>query len=282
MQMTNNEKSAILKILLLEIKKDTEKPNRLEGSSRSFWSRVRLLNWNYLAHNPAPAFAVFVLMLIFSGGGITYAAYRSLPGQFLYPLKVGFIEEIPAFLAVSSGSKARWETLRASERLQEAENLAIAGELDTAKAQEIQKDFDRHIARVDRWNKKATAEKIQLQDETDTLLVRMNAITKDADLARIKVQVAKADEDVGFAAEATRDSAAAKISQVQNRVAEMNKKDLQNGTLNKVNARLSVAGRVMIEAKAKYAAKSHKDAFVLFQEALTIANEAEALLGNSN
>jgi hypothetical protein len=73
----------------------------------------------------ATGFATVALLL----GGVTYAAEGSMPGNSLYSVKVSVNEEVLGWFAFGDEAKAVWEARRAERRLEEAEQLAVAGDL---------------------------------------------------------------------------------------------------------------------------------------------------------
>lgn len=69
--------------------------------------------------------AVLFLSLLVSG--TSYAAEGSLPGDFLYPIKVNMNEEVRGLFVFSVNARAGWEVARVERRLEEAEHLAVRG-----------------------------------------------------------------------------------------------------------------------------------------------------------
>src|SRR5688572_6369383 len=96
------------------------------------------------------AMSVFSLALAFlvSAGSVSYAAEGSLPGDVLYPVKVGINEEVRAKLAPTARARAAWETERAERRLAEAEVLATRGELGPQTRVALEAEFRRHAGRA--------------------------------------------------------------------------------------------------------------------------------------
>ena len=101
--------------------------------------------------HPAP---IMLIAAVLISGGVSYAAEGSLPGDLLYPVKLGVNEEVGAWAAFSAESSAHWEVKRAERRLEEAETLAAQGNLDVNVSAAIEEKFERHAAKVkDRINK---------------------------------------------------------------------------------------------------------------------------------
>lgn len=70
-----------------------------------------------------------LIAALFVGGGVSYAAEGALPGDFLYPVKVSFNEEVRGSFAVTPEARAVWNTKRVERRLKEAVELASSGAL---------------------------------------------------------------------------------------------------------------------------------------------------------
>jgi hypothetical protein len=82
--------------------------------------------------------AGILIALLLAGGGTSYAAQNAVPGDVLYPVKVGVNENVRTALAFSSRDKAAVETELITERLEEAQRLAAEGKLDAKAEAEIQ------------------------------------------------------------------------------------------------------------------------------------------------
>lgn len=106
---------------------------------------------------PRYRYAVVVLVVIIIialTGGTTYAAEQTLPGDFLYPVKIHVNEEIKAALTFSPEKKTEWEARRAERRLEEVERLAARGALKVEVRAQIEEQFVKHANRVQKRIKK--------------------------------------------------------------------------------------------------------------------------------
>ncbi len=113
----------------------------------------RLMVWNSqrsivkrLFLYPMPIVLIIALLL---GGGATFAAEQSLPGDILYPVKINVNEGVRSLFAVSDDSEARLQADLAERRLEEAEKLASDGRLDDDVRARIEANFENHAARVE-------------------------------------------------------------------------------------------------------------------------------------
>ncbi len=95
-----------------------------------------------------PLFAgVTVLVLI--GGSTSFAAEGALPGDILYPVKVGLNEKVRAIVAFTPEAKADWNTSRVERRLEEAEKLTARGAVSEDTNAKIAAQFDESAERVE-------------------------------------------------------------------------------------------------------------------------------------
>jgi hypothetical protein len=87
-----------------------------------------------------------VVTFLIVGTGVTFAAQSALPGEKLYPIKVGVNEKVLGLFAVSPSSKAEMEAHFAAERLEEAQILFTQERLDDETRVELQTNFKNHMA----------------------------------------------------------------------------------------------------------------------------------------
>lgn len=95
-----------------------------------------------------------ILLGVLSFGGISLATQDSLPGDFLYPLKVNVNEELEGLLTLNKEAKINFEAKRAARRLEEAEKLDSAGRLDEEIKYKIESDFEKHSDKVNKETRK--------------------------------------------------------------------------------------------------------------------------------
>lgn len=90
---------------------------------------------------PLPA---ALILFLFLGSGVSYAAEGAVPGSPLYGVKTGVNEEVRTALAFSSSAKAQWEARLAERRLEEAEKLSARGALSADVAESLAARFEAH------------------------------------------------------------------------------------------------------------------------------------------
>lgn len=268
LRLTHEEKTSIKASLLSVIESN---PFYTPISSSSTPISIKI-SWSALisqyVRQPIPAMLGIVLIIAASGGSITYAAKDSLPGEFLYSVKVSVLEEVPVLLAFSYESKAKWEALRAERRLAEAEALAVTGTLDPEAARKIAEDFSKHVARIDRWNKEAHESHNELADNMQTVLIRMQAV------AEVTPALANTEGDAQFAAEAMRDTARASIDGLRAELRESHELSAEESRI--IRIRLNAAERAFREGDFHLESNELGQAYILYQEAKLIIDRTEA------
>lgn len=83
---------------------------------------------------------------IVASSGISYAASRSVPGDLLYPIKVGVNEKVMGYMAFSSKSKAEVQVDLAERRLEEAVKLQQGSDTDAQMWVDLRTNFNTHVA----------------------------------------------------------------------------------------------------------------------------------------
>jgi hypothetical protein len=90
------------------------------------------------------AFVIFILAA--STGGVAYASGAALPGDILYPVKVGFVEPLESAILTDTRSRATWNAILAERRLAEAASLAISDTLTEESRSYLEERFAYHAA----------------------------------------------------------------------------------------------------------------------------------------
>lgn len=139
--LTDAEKSAAKRSVLNFISQNPVRPGvqpRLGYGSNIFLTKLSFV----------PSMAILLIFTIMVGGGVAVGAEKAMPGDVLYPVKIGVNEEVQGWLKVSEESKANWEIERAQRRLEEAEELADEGSLNAEASENIEANFEAHAERV--------------------------------------------------------------------------------------------------------------------------------------
>jgi len=90
----------------------------------------------------------FAILIVAVGtGGVAYASHDALPGDTLYPVKVGVVERLESAMLYDAKTRATWNAILAERRLSEAAALAVRGELDEETRLKLEERFEYHAAR---------------------------------------------------------------------------------------------------------------------------------------
>lgn len=252
---------------------------------------------------PMPAF-LSILFILGVSGGASLAAESALPGDLLYPVKVGINEEVRAVVSFSAETKANWDTRRLERRLEEAEKLAHKKEFNAEARANIEKNFEAHAERVEKriteFESKGKAdaaadlssnfevslgahERILTKidgEEVNKFLPKVRAKKGSAALLRVKMEARVSDESSTkgkSAAEGRGKSAKHKIVEIKAFIEKIRMRLGAEATAD-AEARLEEAQKVWAEGKMKVDTKAYGEAFVLFQRAHRIAQEAKLLI----
>ncbi|OHA48812.1 MAG: hypothetical protein A2806_03900 [Candidatus Terrybacteria bacterium RIFCSPHIGHO2_01_FULL_48_17] len=275
-------------------------PVRDMAPRRPLWQRSPFYLFNVKPQFVMPFILAFVILFAV-GGGASFAAENSLPGEMLYPVKVNINEEVHAAFAFSQEAKIEWEAERAARRLNEAEQLAQRGEFDAEVFAQIEQRFAVHAERV-RFRIEAMGSRgetgvaaqwsshfeVSLQaherilsrlagEETSDLLVSVRENKETASSQREELEEGIAENPQVQAA------AEGRLGAIENKIAEARKfLERQSGRLGEgvtadAQARLQVAEDAIAEGKTKMDAGEFAEAFRLFQKAHRIAQEAQLL-----
>jgi hypothetical protein len=145
-----------------------ERAVRVEPDSRHIFQKplIMLRRFKFM-----PYIATIMLVALF-GGGTSVAAQSSLPGDFLYPVKIQINEEVRSFLAFSPESKVRVEIDRVQARLEEAETLMKKGKFDTEARQSVESNLVDRVSAISykisdiKTNNQELAESLKSEYET--------------------------------------------------------------------------------------------------------------------
>ncbi len=125
-----------------EMRKSLINTMETTSSRPRIYRQARALSWSYLSMRVSVA----SLLVLFLGAGTSFAAQSAVPGDALYPIKVGVNEKVEIFLARSQKALAEVTAKHALTRLTEAETLASEGKLDPKKKSEVEQRFYKNVA----------------------------------------------------------------------------------------------------------------------------------------
>lgn len=142
-----------------------------------WWQLPRLLN---LFSQRRYQLAMASLLLLLLGGEYLVAANVSMPGDLLYPVKLGFNEQIKGVISFSDEEKSKIYIELAEKRLLEAEQIEYRDEASSKNSELLEKNFaknsEKAIEAIKRVESKQKKEEIATKFE-ESLIIRHNALT---------------------------------------------------------------------------------------------------------
>ncbi|MDP2593713.1 MAG: DUF5667 domain-containing protein [bacterium] len=251
--------------------------------------------------------SIAIIIAIILGGGASFAAESSLPGDTLYPVKIGINEEVRSFAAFSSESQARWDARRAERRLEEAEKLAVSGNLDSETRVKIESRFENHARDFEKFAEKAEVKNgarvgIELHSEfegtlnaheslltniasaesgakgeVESILVKVRAGLQTSAQSRGEAE-AKVSSETGAefkaAAEGKLKAAENKIEEVRNFIEKIDS-SVSGETETSADIKIGEAEEILARGKAELEAGEYGKAFVSFGDVIRAAQEAK-------
>lgn len=293
----------------------TVEPGSLEGSAA--WSKLNIFNKAGILFSlrfRLNKMAIVLIVALLIAGGATVSAENALPGDILFPVKISVNEKARALFALSDEAKAKVEVKLAERRLEEAAKLAAEGRLNADAGAQVELNFEEFADRVEtRIEKmkvegkanaaleatsnfeaaleahKAILEKlVEIKADTDVgvNLIPIKAVVelklKEANESKVKVEKeikGQVGADVKAAAEGKLTAATNKLAEARAFI-DRAKADLGAEAAAKAEAKLKAAESALAEGKTKLEAGAFGEAFILFQEAHRIAQEAKLKVEN--
>ncbi|GEM_PF-2189283 len=265
-------------------------------------------------YNLTPMPIMLLLTILFSGG-ISYAAEGALPNDLLYPIKISVNEPVRGFATFGEKAKADWQTRLAQRRLEETETLASNGSLDEETQARLQTNFKIYADRVtnriatieakDNGNAKAIADItanfetslraheqifLKISEENPSIKPHISDFVKkiktEADTtAKIRINALEnisQKNDAKFSEEAKneRELAQHSIDTTENLFTSMRAQlDLSIATSTEI--KIQHAKKALADGDVQMDAQTYGSAFVFFQQAQSLANEAYLLINAS-
>ncbi len=123
----------------------------------------------------ATTIPVAICLALVLGGGLSFEAEKSLPGDFLYPLKTDFNERLLGVVAVTPQAQALLQAQLADRRLSEVEALTAENKLGATTSAELMSAFESHAAAAEQSISALTAAG-DAHDATDVSVALTSAI----------------------------------------------------------------------------------------------------------
>lgn len=188
-RMTSEEKKHILQNVLSS--HSVSKQPVL--SPWTFFSFTSSFQKNFVYYGVLPILFVFVI-----SGGAVFASQSSLPGDIFYPIKVNLVEPIRVALISSPKEKVVFQASLATERLIEAETLAVNGKLDKSKEEQLNKILEKNTAVFN--TAVSNLRNVDSSENVDNIVTsfqaNMNAHAQVLDLINSDKNARKQNEDI--------------------------------------------------------------------------------------
>lgn len=241
------------------------------------------------------------------GGGTTYAAEASVPGDTLYGLKTGLTENVRGALALNTEARAEFESWRAERRLAEAEKLSARGSFSEERRADLETRFMAHAERMEAHvellaeRNPARASELSARLET-SLAARQAALVRKEESATQRIGVAaqvavdrlvdvrarintriiaEADETGASvradAATRMRTNAARALERAQTLFTEV-EATLSNESRARIEAEIQSNTQVFADAERSLNAEVYGEAFVRFQSVLIAMDRVGAFI----
>ena len=266
----------------------------------------------FLSFKKSMSVLLTVAIMAALGGGTSYAAESSLPGDVLYPVKLLVNEPVSASLALSVEAKAEWKTRVVERRLEEASELAAKGRFEGETKAGVSNRFEKQsgeareaIIKVEVSGNARGAASVASRLEAalgahEAVLGRLSATAtvelspidkkilkelKGAKELRIRLESDDKDDDRGDKnAPEVKVAAEARVGAVEKILSEakrqlVGKKDTMSVEATaEIEAELKEAGLIVVEARAKIAEEHYGEAFRLANAAMRKIQEARVFI----
>jgi len=311
--LKNEDKYDIRRNLLSFMEENPVRENRL----------ARYLNWKSmlpglklnLQFMPIKIItAVLAVAVILGGSATAFAAEGSLPGDALYSVQSA-TEQVRGWMKFSSASKAEWHAKMTEKRLGELDNLLSEGKITeeqkTKLEEKIQNRVEMASQQFEKMKERGEAGRVLgIAAKLENSLKTREHIFKNAGKMFEKL----AEKDAKFAeklkdkasfialkredieekikndnSEKMKSAAKGKMTAAENKIEEVkkfiekNKEKFGEEAALKAREKLVYAKAVVADGKNKMDEKKYGEAFVLFQKAHWLAQEAKMLaMGKNN
>lgn len=220
---------------------------------------------------------LILILAVVIGGSTTFAAQNAVPGDFLYPVKTEFNENIRTAFAFSADSEAKVQTALLEERIEEAQTLHTKGRLSGETATQVSANITNQFAVASNASAKssetvAAETNLRAQQAITTFLALEGLDTKFA--AEVSTVMQASDLATGlYSITAYQTDMKARSSSLKNILVKYQTK-LNANVYTDLTTKITTATTLTNDA----AAQAEADARVTLDKAATLAGEVEAKL----
>lgn len=150
----------------------------------------------FFRHQTLALASVAGVIFIFGGFGVARASQASLPGEWLYTIKVGVTEPAERLLFTDSEEERLWENILAERRIEEADALAEKGRLGEKEQQKIEALLDEYAAEIKRDDDGGHDEEIFTSSEASQNATHVEVRREEKD-GMVRYRIRERNEDKG-------------------------------------------------------------------------------------
>lgn len=244
-------------------------------SQTSVWYTVFFIRSKRLT---MPMLAIAAILLV--GGGTSFAAQGSVPGDMLYPIKVGVNENVRSALAVTAESEARLQAQLLTERVREAEELRGEGRLEGELAAAVRTNVAAQAETADAAGDQTAADVAVETDNAVLLsLTRFNSLIDADQRIDVSTRLATRSGSTGNARQSADVANSVAMSESTDDTdmamsATMAMKPVDGATL---SANLTTRLEALFAVLGRYKAEIQTEVYAEFEAALVEARELIAV-----
>lgn len=273
----------------------------------SFWKNLEFAT--LITKKPFFKYAfVISAFAIFLCSGIAFSAQKALPGDTLYPVKVGINEKVLSFMSFSKESKAKYDVRLVQLRLEESERIASEKKIDTETSAKITSLLNKHLedARVhsaDSKSKNKLRVSVEIHSDLEALLhahakILNNLAGKEGDgdpkniqsiLLDVQSKTAQINKErqdsedrlslqslayLKISAESKLKEAEGNLMQVNNLISNK-KENADESFYHDAQENVNTAHDIILQGQEKLQSGEYSQAFSLFQKAVRITQETK-------
>jgi hypothetical protein len=235
-----------------------------------------------------------ILALSLLTGGVSFAAEQSLPGDFLYPMKVSVNEKVRSDFALTPEARANWEVKVVERRLEEVETLVAEGrlfiELVPTIEKRIKKQTERVYSHIGKLEEKGKVSAIDVSSKLEAVIDVHEGVLSNLseEVKEIKILLPIIQQEGKFIDGVTerlinkidkheisvsKETVEKKLEIIKKDIVEIrnlvekDKKDLSEENIKKIEEILLEADRLVIKSVGYFNIKNYSDAFITLKKA---------------
>lgn len=224
---------------------------------------------------------LIIVLAIMIGGGTTFAAQASIPGDFLYPVKIAVNENIREALAMSADSEAKLQANLLEERLEEAQKLQVKGQLTADTETSVVANISAQAKQAEAAADKSSAN-VKVETKAKIVIALKNFLSTTSLDSALAAQISPAIATAMVSSDlatglydiaAYRADMTARTKALAN-VMQKHQSKIQAGTYVNLNLKVDAATKLTVEAQTQ----AEAEARVTLDKAATLTGEVESKL----